>query len=94
MLEKCSNQPISRIVSAGGLGVIRQRGKEDGSLFESHGSYTGYLPPLGTRIKIGGTGQYVNLREITDRHWGKGNYSQPVPVKPTSPKEKSDENGS
>src|SRR5690606_13657649 len=57
----------------------------NGSFPGSHSSYTGYLPPLGTLIRIGNTDKYVDLREITDRNWGDGSYSVPDYVAPTQP---------
>ncbi|MGO4222378.1 hemagglutinin repeat-containing protein [Lysobacter sp. TAF61] len=49
----------------------------DGSFPSSHSSYTRSVPPAGTFI--GG----VNMRELTDRTWGPGNYSAPVEVPPS-----------
>lgn len=68
-------------------------GKDDGSLLDSHSAYTGYLPPLGTIIEVGDTGEYVNLREVTDRHWGEGNHSEPKEVAPTRSKKEQEDEG-
>src|SRR5690606_1061865 len=67
---------------------------DSGSFPSSHSSYTGYPPPFGTLIRIGDTGEYVDLREITDGNWGGGSYSKPEAVAPTqSRKEKENESG-
>lgn len=61
-------------------------GKDDGSLLDSHSSYTGFLPPFGTFIETGDPGKYINLREITDRHWVRGTTANPYMWRPRNPR--------
>lgn len=55
--------------------------KNDGRFPGSHSSYTGYLPLPNVSV-----GKVEDLRAITDKNWGKDNYSVPVRVLPTPPK--------
>ncbi|UOV06924.1 hemagglutinin repeat-containing protein [Pseudoxanthomonas mexicana] len=55
--------------------------KNDGSFPGSHSSYTGYLPLPNVSV-----GKVENLREVTDKNWGTGNYSIPASVPPTGSK--------
>jgi filamentous hemagglutinin len=60
------------------LGGNPPTGEKNGGKFPaSHSAYTQSAPPVGTFI--GG----INMRELTDRTWGPGKYSEPVQVPPS-----------